>query len=416
MSLFSTMQTSISGMAAQSNALSAVGDNIANASTYGYKQVEAQFQTQLGENATAEYQSGGVIADVRQRVSQQGTLVSTQSSTDLAINGNGFFVVSQGGGEARYLTRAGSFVPDSNGNLVNAAGYQLMGYKTNPDGTPGTILSPVNVSSTALQAAASSSGSVTANLPSNAAAVTGNTAGSNQANSAYTAKTSVTVYDNLGKADVLDIYMTKTADSTWEMAVYPQSGAAAGGGGFPYSSGPMATKSLQFDPATGKLAASSDKSVSVAVPNGNNVSIDLSGMTQLAADFGVTKASANGNAPSKFDHVNVAKDGTLTAVYASGAQVQAYKIPLATVASPNNLTNRNGNAFETNIESGDMVLSAAGTGGLGTIQSDSLEQSTVDLATQLTNMIVAQRAYEANSKVLQASSDLLGVLDRINIS
>ena len=410
MSLFSTLQTSISGMAAQSNALSTVGDNIANSSTTGYKRASAEFETVLGDNVTADYQSGGVKTDVRYGVADQGTLTSTTSPTDLAINGSGFFVVSKDG-QGSFLTRAGSFVPDSSGNLVNSAGFELMGYQVSTSGTSST-LSPVNVSANTLQAAASTSGTLTANLPSAATAVTGDTPSSNAADATYTDKTSVTVYDNLGTADVVDVYMTKTADNTWQATAYQQSAAAAGGG-FPYSSGPIGNATLNFDPTTGKLTTASANSLSVSVPNGNAVNLDLSGTTQLATDFGVSTATANGNAPSKVDHIKIDTSGNLTAVYTSGAQVQTYKIPLAMVESPDNLTSLNGNVYETNTSSGSAVLSTAATNGVGLIESDSLEESTVDLATELTNMIVAQRGYEANSKVLQASSDLLSVLNRL---
>ena len=121
----------------------------------------------------------------------------------------------------------------------------------------------------------------------------------------------------------------------------------------------------------------------------------------------------NGNAPSKLDHIQIGTDGVVTAVYASGVQVSTYKIPLATVQSPDNLTTVTGDVYQASPDSGDPVWSTAGTNGAGTIVSDALEQSTVDLATELTNMIQAQRGYEANSKVLQTASDLLSVLNRL---
>ena len=413
MSLFNSMRTAVSGMAAQSNALSAISDNIANSSTVGYKDAQAQFETVLDQNATSEYESGGVQTDIRYGVSTQGTLETTSSSTDLAINGNGFFVVSNGG-QGTYLTRAGSFVPDSAGNLVNTAGYQLQGYKINADGTTSSTLSTVNIDNQTLQAAASTNGTLTANLPSTATAVTSNTpATSNSASTAYTDKTSVTVYDNLGTSQVLDVYLTKTGNNTWEAAAYLQSGASASGG-FPYAAGSQVgtLSNIQFDPTTGNMS-STPTSLSVAVPNGNTVGIDMSSTTQLASSFAVTSATANGNAPSKLSNVKIGTDGTVTEVYASGYQKAAYEIPLATVESPTNLTNLSGNVYQVSQNSGPMVLSGATTNGTGSIRSDTLEESTVDLASELTNMISSQRAYEANSKVLQAASDLLGDLNRL---
>ena len=421
MSLFNTMRTSVSGMAAQSNALSAIGDNIANSSTTGYKEASAQFETLLGNDSSSSYESGGVTTDIRYGITDQGTLSTTTSATDLAIQGNGFFVVSNNG-QGTYLTRAGSFVPDSNGNLVNAAGYDLMGSQI-VDGKPSPSLSVVNVSAASLlPPTPSTSGTLAVNLPSTATAAAAGTTPADSTSSTtatvnYTDKTSMTVYDNLGTADVLDVYFTKTGDNTWEATAYQQS--AATNGGFPYTgaapgmSAALGSTSLTFDPKSGTLTAGNPLSINLSPPNGNPVALDLSATTQLATDFGVTTAQANGNAPSKLSSVKVGTDGTLTAVYANGTQVATYTIPVATVTSPDNLAPLNGNVYEISVTSGNYQLQAAGTNGAGTIQSDSLEQSTVDLATELTNMIVAQRGYEANSKVLQAASDMLSVLNRL---
>ena len=316
-----------------------------------------------------------------------------------------------------------------------------MGYKIGTDGTAST-LSVVNVSSDSLQSAASTSGTLTANLPSTATTVvtpattttnpttgvtttTGNdTPADNKADSVYTDKTSLTVYDNLGKADVLDVYATKTGANTWQIAAYQQSDAGSGGG-FPYTSSAVAVSNLTFNGSSGAVTSSTNvltgktqasAALAVTLPDGNAIGIDMTGMTQLATDFGVTTATANGNAPSKLSSIRIGTDGTLTDVYASGFTVATYKIPLATVNSPNNLTAISGNVYQASQTSGQVILSSADSNGVGKIEQDTLEESTVDLATELTNMITAQRGYEANSKVLQASSDLLGVLNRLTTS
>ena len=425
MSLFNTIRTSVSGLNAQSNALGVIGDNIANSGTTGYKDANAQFETLLtNSDVTNTYESGGVQTDIRYGITDQGTLTTTTSATDLAINGNGFFPVSQGGDNS-YLTRAGSFVPDSTGNLINAAGFSLLGYAIGANGTQSSTLSIVNVSNTGLQAAATTSGTLTANLPSTATVVTpttttnadgttttaSNLPSSNAANAQYTDKTSLTVYDGLGSAQNLDVYLTKAGDNTWEATAFQQS-AASSGGGFPYASGPVGTTTLTFDPATGNLASGSNSTLTATI-GGNTIPISLNGTTQLATNFGVTAATANGNAPSKLSDVKIGSDGTVTAVYASGVQVATYKIPLATVQSPDNLTSLTGNVYQQSSNSGAVILTTAGTNGAGTINADSLEQSTVDLASELSNLVTVQRAYEANSKVLQAASDLLANLNQI---
>jgi flagellar hook-associated protein 1 len=193
-----------------------------------------------------------------------------------------------------------------------------------------------------------------------------------------------------------------------EVDAYDASGAS-GNGGFPYSSGPLATRTLTFDPTTGALSSGSP--LSIAVPNGQTMSLDLGNMTQLAAAFNVTGATANGNAPSGVSGVSVGANGALTFNYANGTSTTAYDIPLANVASPDNLTSVNGDAFLPNSESGPVYLGTAGGAGFGSIESSSLESSTVDLATELTEMIQAQSAYEANSKVFQTGADILDVLN-----
>ena len=425
MSLFNTLHTSVSGMAAQSNALSVIGDNIANASTTGYKEAQAQFETVLGAAGGGEYESGGVKTDIRYAVTDPGTPLTTSSPTDLAINGNGFFVVGKSGDSSQYLTRAGSFVPDTNGNLVNSAGYNLYGYKIGADG-PAQQLSVVNVSSDGLTATPSTTGTLSLNLNSASSVQAATT---NAAGSTYTDKTSVTVYDNLGGAQVYDVYLTKTADTdptaspptvpTWQVSAYPQKDAT--NGGFPYMSGTTAdtanTTTLNFDPTTGKVVSGAGATgiLNIAVPNGvaGGVNIDMTQTTQLTAPFATESQTIDGNAASALKSVSVATDGTVNAVYASGATAAIYKVPLGNVESPDNLTPINGNVYQVSSQSGPLVVSDAGTGGAGSIDANALEQSNVDLATELTNMISAQRAYEANSKVLQAASTLLGDLNQI---
>jgi flagellar hook protein FlgE len=141
------------------------------------------------------------------------------------------------------------------------------------------------------------------------------------------------------------------------------------------------------------------------------MSLDISQSTQLASTFAVNAATANGNAPSSLTGVTISTDGTLDFEYSNGVSSPGYDIPLATVASEDNLTSVNGNAFQANQNSGTVRVGVAGTGGLGKIASSSLEDSTVDLATELTDMIQAQSAYQANSKVFQTGANLLDILN-----
>ena len=422
MSLFGSLNTAVSGMTAQASYLSAIGDNIANSSTIGYKNATTNFETQLGNQVTNSYSSGGVQSKITYAVTGQGALTTTTSSTDLAISGNGFFVVKDTSNDTTALTRAGSFVANSTGNLINTAGYELMGFKLNDNVTDTSSdtaanLIPVNVSSDETASTASTTGSMTFNVDSSATAVTGDTPSSNASDATYTSKTSLTAYDNLGDAVTVDVYLTKTSDNTWEATTYNAADAASGGG-FPYSSSALSSQTLTYNGTTGALSAvdgsSTPLSLTVPVPNGQTLSVDVSNTTQLATAYTTNTTTMNGNGPSALKSVSVSTDGVVSAVYTNGTTKAIYKVPVATVASPDSLTSQNGDAYTTNLNSGAMSLTTAGTGGAGTIADDNLESSTVDLATELTSMIAAQRAYEANSKVLQASSDLLKTVDQLS--
>jgi flagellar hook protein FlgE len=415
MSLYGVMRTGVSGMNAQSSRLSTVADNIANSSTNGYKRATAEFASMLINSGSGDYTSGGVTTRLRYNVSEQGNLAYTTSVTDLAIAGNGFMIVTDGNGTP-FLTRAGAFIPDGNGNLVNAAGFYLMGYDLR-NGDPAPVaggisgLSRVNIKASQLQAVASNKGIFAANLPSTATIVAaGSRPSDNVAGSTYTAKSSLVTYDSLGKEVVLDIYMTKTANNTWEVAVYNKADAAAGTNSFPYSSAALSTGTLDFDPTSGKLTTASLNALNIAIPGGVTLNLDLKGMVQLASDYRVLDASVNGNAPSPVDRIEIDPDGTLYTIYESGARVATFKIPLADVPSPDNLTALPGNVYMPSTDSGAVQVAFSTSGGMGSIVSGALESSTVDLASELTAMIESQRGYTANSKVFQTGSELLDVL------
>jgi len=413
MSIYGTMRTGVSGMAAQANRIAVVADNMANVNTVGYKGSSTQFSSFILDSRTGSYNSGGVTTTIRQSISQQGALQYTTSATDLAVNGNGFFIVNDAGGTP-FLTRAGSFVPDGAGNLINAAGFQLMGYPL-ADGNPNVVvnalagLQPINISQVALEATPSTLGTFAANLDSNAAIVAGLLPSSNDPNAEFTAKTSLVGYDNLGNAVVLDIYFTKTNVGEWEATVFNQADATPGTG-FPYANPALTTVNLAFDPANGRLAGASPNALSIAIPGGQTLELDLANMTQVAADYTVMQAKVNGNEPSAVRGVEFASDGTLYTVFENGDRRAAYRVPLATVASPDNLKATAGNVYSVGLDSGDVRLGFPGEAGLGSVVAGALEQSNVDLASELTNMIEAQRGYQANSKVFQTGSDILEIL------
>jgi flagellar hook protein FlgE len=401
-------------MSAQAGRLATVADNIANVNTNGYKRASTEFSSLLIEGVpSASYTSGSVLTEIRHAISEQGSLQNTTSTTDLAVRGDGFFVVTDSAG-LPYLTRAGSFVKNEDGDLVNAGGFKLMGYPLT-NGQPSPVvngfsgLQPVSFSNLALTAAASTIGQFTANLPSNAAITpAASLPSTNSATAQYSGKSSLVSYDNLGNEIILDMYFTKTAANDWEVAIYNKADATAGG--FPYTSAAITTTALNFDGTTGGLTGASAQSLSIAVPNGAILNLDVSQMSQLATGYTVLGAKVDGNPPSGVDLLEVSKDGTFYATYDNGTRVAVFKIPLATVTSPDNMTPLTGNVFSATNESGDVEVGFAETANFGSVLSNTVEQSTVDLATELTSMIDAQRGYSANSKVFQTGAELMDVL------
>jgi flagellar hook protein FlgE len=387
MSLYGVLRSGVSGMTAQSNKLGTVAENIQNSSTNGYKRASTEFSSLILPSSEGSYNSGSVTSTVRYTISDQGPISYTTSATDLAISGNGFFVVSDPKGSP-YLSRAGNFVVDGKtGDLVNAAGFTLMGFKLGAAAGKPSLNSldgmvPVNMASFGMQASASTKGTFTGNLPYSAAA-------------GETKNSSLQVYDNVGNPVKIDIALTKDATdpNVWGMVVTD----AAGG---------VHSKSLTFD-AMGQIQAPTD--MTFTIPNGASFTLDMAGMTQLAGEYSLTGTS-DGNAPSAVKSAEFASDGTVYAVYEDGSRIEAYRIPLATVPSPDNLNPRAGNVYEATNRSGGYQVGYPGTVGFGTVASGALEGSNVDIGTELTAMIEAQTSYTANSKVFQTGSELLDVL------
>ena len=407
MSLYGVMRTGVSGMNAQSNKLSTVSDNIANVNTTGYKRASTEFSSLILKSGSGNYDSGAVETTVRYAISDAGNTQFTTSTTDLAVQGNGFFVVSNAANTQQFLTRAGSFVPDSQGNLVNAAGFYLLGQPgavTNSSQNSLVGMQIVNVSNVSQVPVPSTTATVTGNLDPSAAIIPA--AGLPPGPTSYSSKSSIVAYDNIGSPVKLDVYMAKTATAagtdTWQIQVYDSAAGTPLAGGL---------GTFTFDTTAagkGKLTGA-PTSLTVTVPGGSPFTINMSALTQVASSFDF-KATVNGSVPSSIEKVDVDTGGVLTAVLKNGSQVPLYTIMLADVPSPDKLTPEVGNVYSLNLDSGNAQVGNAGSGGRGTIQSGALEQSNVDLADELTSMIEAQRGFTANSKSFQTGADLLDVV------
>ena len=387
MSISSMLSTSTSGMNAQANRLSAVADNIANVNTTGYKRAGVEFSSFIPTTSTTQYQSGSVNSDIRHFITQQGTLQSTASYTDLAVKGNGFFLVEPltdlANNPAPSLTRAGAFVKNDDGYLVNSANYVLMGY---PASAP-TTLSPVTISAI-MSAAQTENAQFYANLPAGVTAPYSST---------------LNVYDNLGTSTALTFAWTRNTATQWQLTITPPGGA----------------HTLDFSATTGALTGidltpgQTTISITPSATFPNPVVIDLQNCTQLDSPYTVIQAQAlDGNAASALDHLLVEENGDAYAVFQNGSRSSApiYTIPLGYVTAPDRLDPLPGDVYAPSSDSGPLQIGTAGEGGLGTVSRNSLEQSNVDSANELTIMIEAQNSFQLNSKVFTTSSDLLAVI------
>ncbi|AGA64938.1 Flagellar hook protein FlgE [Liberibacter crescens BT-1] len=419
MSIFGTMKTAVSGMNAQTNRVTAVGDNIANVNTVGYKRTSASFSSFVVPS-TGSYSSGGVETNMNYFISEQGTLIHTVSNTDLAIDGEGFFIVKDSM-QVPHLTRSGSFKVNHEGYLQNSAGYILMAYPYNEQSSSTVInsfagLHKVNVKSLEMKAEPTTYAFIPANLDKDAHSVAGDSPKDNKALTQYTHKTSFSAYDSLGSNVIYDLYYTKNDNGKWEVTVFRQDQATQKG--FPYQNqgvdvSPLASEILSFDLSNGRLKPLSKNKISFidntfGVPQ--KIEIDLSKTTQLAGGFIPQKTEVNGQAPSMIENISVNKQGVVSVVYGDGAQSPIYRLALASVPSINNLQSCTGNVYLPTHNSGKISIGFAGNGRCGEIISNALESSNVDIAHELTEVIEAQRNYVANSKVFQTGSEILDVL------
>lgn len=396
MSLYGTMRTGVSGMNAQSNRLSTVADNIANSSTVGYKKASVQFSSMILPTTNGAYNSGGVETDVRYSISSQGTFSYTTSTTDLAINGDGFFIV-KGEDGTPYLTRAGSFVLQDDGTLKNTAGYTLQGYEYDSNVDPTIVvngfdgLEPVDLSGSGISAVASTSGALNVNLPNSLAVGEQKT-------------TSLKVYDSQGTSRLITFTYEKTADNEWEVSAVEADGGTT----------VVTPTLLQFD-TDGNLVSPVPAQLDILTYNiagatVENIALDIGNTTQLASDFSVEEGEVDGNAASKVKGYEIDDKGIVSIAYENGDLVPKFRVALASVQSPDNLNPVAGNMYTQSNDSGVVILGYAGSSGFGTILSGALEVSNVDVAEELTAMIESQRNYTANSKVFQTGSELMEVL------
>ncbi|GIL41481.1 flagellar hook protein FlgE [Roseiterribacter gracilis] len=402
MSLFGSLFTGVAALNAQSQSMSIIANNIANVNTDGYKKLNASFSDLVVQtDRNAVYNSGGVRANTNYTLNQQGSLTQTENKTDLALSGNGFFVVQQntGANQSQFFTRAGSFKLDSNGFLVNSAGYFLVGQPINANGTLGAN-QPIAVNTVQPKLIQTANATLALNLDATAAT---------SAATAPSFTRTLRVFDSQGGAQDLTVQFNKTAANAWSMDVkLPGTGTATGA--------PVAlTFNTNGSIATiGGAAAPPATGFSLTAMNFGNgtdttqaVKFDLTGITQFSSPFDVTFANQDGVPVGGFSGVSIDNAGIVTANFTNGLTQKLAVLPVAVFSNPNALNAKSGNVYEATLASGQPNFKASGNGGAGTIASSTLEASNVDLAEEFSRMIVTQRAYSAGTKVIATSDQML---------
>lgn len=439
MSLYSALYAGVSGLSAQSSAMATVADNITNINTVAYKGVEAQFRTLVTDGrASSSYSAGGVAASPIAQVSKQGLLQASGSTTDLAIDGNGFFITRSGTTESDPVayTRAGSFKPDEEGYLRNSSGLYLYGWRLDATGkanNTGSLdtLSPVRLSDLVGTAAPTTKVQARINLQSDAAISSSAASYATGTMAAYTANASsgtkieptftrpFTIYDAQGGSHQLNMSFLKTDTNEWKMeaVVVPASDVDATAN----PNGLVGSATVEFN-GDGSLKAltwdnpGADSPLDIKYTNGADyqpIDIDLgspnsiAGITSFGQPSSLISGGADGGVLGNIASTEVSKDGIVSAIFDDGSTRKVFQLPIATFANPNGLTRVSGNAYSANRQSGSMTMNAPGELGAGKLSSNTLEASTVDLAGEFTNMIRFQRAYSASSKIITTVDDML---------
>lgn len=432
MSLYGALFTGVSSLSANSRALGITSNNIANVNTVGYKSSQAQFSTILASTTAAgTFSSGGVRAGTQQLIDRQGLLQISESATDLAVNGNGFFVVAEtpSGASAStdlLFTRSGSFTQDSEGYLRNSAGYYLMGWPVDDQGaipSNRNDLTAINLNQLTGTAEATTEISLRANLQSSETAETAYVAGDMNAGTITPQfERTLEVYDSQGGAQEVRMSFVKTAANTWAYEIIYDGDPANIGGA---ASNPIATGTLTFN-SDGTLATPAGGTAAVTIPwaasSGlapQTITVDFGepgqavGVTQYDSTSTLISSTVNGALFGGLSGVSIDEEGYLTALFDNGVQRQVFKLPLATFQNANGLSAATGNAYLRTDESGNYSLLEAKTGGAGSLASQALESSTVDLAKEFTDLITTQRAYSAATRIVTTSDQMLEELIRI---
>ncbi|MEW6417088.1 MAG: flagellar hook protein FlgE [Nitrospirota bacterium] len=420
--MLTSLYTAISGLNVNGTSLSVIGDNIANMNTVGFKGSRVSFADVLAGVAGSSQIGRGVLISSVSPLFTQGSFETTASALDIAIDGDGFFIVNEG--SARYYTRAGQFDLDKDGNIVNPDGLILQGYSADAAGnitgevgnlTVATSQSPPNATSNVEMAV---NLDAAAEILADPFTLDGNGDGTSDDPANYNFSTTITIYDSQGGDHQVTLYFVKTGDNAWEVHYVHEDPTD------PALLVDAGTQSLTFD-ENGALvddgsgtAISFDFGATVTTPQdvtfnygtgtgetpaGNG----LDGTTQFASDFAVINLSQDGYAAGSLKNLTISEDGIITGVFTNGQTRAIGQVALAKFIAPTGLTKLGRNLYAESFDSGEPIVGTANTSGLGRVLSNTLELSNVDLAEEFVRMISAQRGFQANSRIITTTDEML---------
>ncbi|KVU13710.1 flagellar hook protein FlgE [Burkholderia ubonensis] len=397
-------QQGLSGLSGASNALDVIGNNIANANTVGFKSSTAQFADMYANSVATSVNTqigiGTRISSVQQSFGQ-GTINTTNNALDVAINGNGFFQMSNNG--VITYSRDGTFQRDKNGFIVDSQGRNLMGYNATAGGVINTAATvPLQAPTANLAPTATTKITGQFNLNSQDA-VPATTPFSATDSSSYNYSTSIQVYDTLGGAQQVDMYFVKSATAgQWEAYAGVKGQTPTDLGTVVFNTSGQIASTTPVAPVTGttgKFQFTIPATGGSATPQ--PLTLDLTGTTQYGGKDGVNNLAQDGYASGTLTTFTIGADGKLTGNYSNGQTQTLGLIALANFNNPNGLTNLGGNQYAESSASGVPQISAPGSTNHGVLQGSALENSNVDLTAQLVNLITAQRNYQANAQTIK---------------
>jgi flagellar hook protein FlgE len=400
MSLSTAMYSGLSGLNSYGEAMSVVGDNIANLNTTGFKYSAVHFEDLMSQliptgSGPGQVGRGARISEIS-TIWAQGSLENSADDVDVAITGTGFLIVRDPLNQGLSYTRDGNFSLDNDGYLINAHAYRVQGKAIDPTtGTPSGVDTDIVLSQNYSAPRASTSVDMVMNLNANAAVT-------DYYNSA------ITVYDNLGNVHSLDIRYTKSAANTWTVGgtldgTDISANITDQGGGGPTD--------MAFD-TNGTMTAGGLYAVDLSGYNIGAVNLNLrstagGSTTQYAASSVTNYASQDGYGPGFLQRISINTEGVITGSYSNGQIIPQYQLTLARFNSPSKLHREGSNLYTETQDSGVPLTGSPGTNGLGKINSNSLEQSNVDLGNEFVHMILYQRAFQANSRIITTTDTMM---------